>query len=97
MEQRSPDACSSNSSIPVLSSFCYPIRSKDDLAMTLRKFKIVRTSGDSENISIKTKEFSDCLGTEALLRKIFHNELIIGATINYSTGHTVRIDLETDM
>jgi len=64
--------------------------------MKLRKFTITRTNTENEKISIKTKDLADCLPSEALLRKIFHNPLIIGATINYSTGHTMRIDLEGD-
>lgn len=63
----------------------------------MRKFTITRTNGDVDNISIKTKDLTDCLKQEPLIRKIFHNELIVGATLNYSNGHTVRIDLEKDM
>jgi len=62
--------------------------------MTKRKF-IIQKSGDlPSSISITSKDPKDVFKLEHLMRKIFHNEHIVGATINYSNGHTVRIDME---
>ena len=61
--------------------------------MTIRQFKI-NHDNYTTNISIKKKTLEECVSQEALIRKIFHNPSIIGATINYSNGHIVRIDLE---
>ena len=59
----------------------------------MRSFTI--TNGFStKKISVKTKDLDDCPDQLELVRKIFRNELIIGATLNYSNGQIVRIDLE---
>ena len=59
----------------------------------MRKFK-VNHENYTYNISIKKKTLEECVSQEALIRKIFHNPSIVGATINYSNGHIVRIDIE---
>lgn len=59
----------------------------------MRKFTVTHDS-DTWRISIKTKDLEECMKQEPLIRKIFHNPAITGATLNYSNGQIVRIDLE---
>jgi hypothetical protein len=94
---RRTDASTAHRNIPVLHSNSNCFSNQDGMAMTLRKFKIVQSAGDSQPISIKTKDPKEVLKLEPLVRKIFHNDHIVGATINYSNGHIVRIDLDDNM
>ena len=94
---RRTNACSTHSRIPILHPIRHHVLPKDPVTMIMRKLIITRTSGNVDKFSVKTKDPVDCMKLEPLVRKIFHNELITGATINYSNGHVIRIDLDTDM